>query len=306
MRNIKIIDLNFLDGKETIASFLLETSEGPALFETGPHSTLPSLEKGLKEFGYRLEDVRHVFLTHIHLDHAGAAWVFAEKGAQIYVHPFGARHLNQPEKLLESAKRIYKDEMDRLWGTLKPIPAEQIVEVPQAAEYTLGGINIRAWHTPGHAVHHIAWQVDQVLFTGDVAGVKIQDGPVAPPCPPPDINLEDWKTSLDLIRTLDIENMYLTHFGIIEKHQFASHLHELEESLLSWASWIKPYWEKGVHPKEVTPLFQAYVQKEMKQKGCSDHQIHLYENANPSWMSVAGLMRYWRKKAEREGSGSGK
>lgn len=302
MNTISTIDLFFLEGRETIASFLIETSAGPVLVETGPHSTFPHLERGLAARGYKPEDIKHVFLSHIHLDHAGAAWALAKKGAKIYVHPFGARHLKRPEKLLESARRIYKDDMDRLWGDFEPIEGGQIEEVSQGATYTIGDAVFTAWHTPGHAVHHIAWQLDDKLFTGDVAGVKILDGPVVPPCPPPDINLEDWKDSLELIRKLDIKQLFLTHFGPVEKEQIAAHLDELEKHLDAWANWMKPYWEKGIPAGEVTPLFQEYVRKEMENMGCSEELIELYEHANPSWMSVAGLLRYWKKKAEKAGN----
>ena len=106
---IKVLDLNFLGHSDTIASFLVESSEGPILFETGPHSALPTLEKRLNEHGYQIKDIRHVFISHIHLDHAGAAWAFAKNGSTIYMHPEGERHMVNPEKLYNSAKRIYQD-----------------------------------------------------------------------------------------------------------------------------------------------------------------------------------------------------
>jgi glyoxylase-like metal-dependent hydrolase (beta-lactamase superfamily II) len=141
---IKVLDLNFLGHQDTIASFLIETLAGPILIETGPHSTLPVLEKALAEHGYKKEDIMHVFLTHIHLDHAGAAWVFAEHGATIYLHPKGVQHLSDPSRLLESATRIYGDKMDELWGTLKPIPREQLVSVGHKEKIKIGKTKLKA------------------------------------------------------------------------------------------------------------------------------------------------------------------
>ncbi len=291
---IHTIDLNFLGHSHSIASYLVETSAGPVLVETGPHSVLPNLKKGLAERGYKLSDIQHVFLTHIHLDHAGAAWYFAHQGATVYVHPFGYKHLAQPEKLLYSAKRIYQDDMGRLWGDMKAIPESQLVAVENKAEFTIGDTTFKAWHTPGHAVHHIAWQLDKGLFAGDVAGVKIEGGKVVVPCPPPDINLEDWKKSVELLKSLELERLYLAHFGEIQNVN--EHLDEVIECLWDWANWIKPYWESGKSAEEITPLFEAYADQQLIDYGIDAEGRARYEAANPSWMSVAGLMRYWRKK----------
>ncbi|MEZ4959517.1 MAG: MBL fold metallo-hydrolase [Saprospiraceae bacterium] len=297
---IETIDLHFLGHPQTIAAFLIRTSEGPVLVETGPHATLAALEKGINQAGYALDDVRHVFLSHIHLDHGGAAWVFAEKGATIYLHPLGAPHFQQPEKLLASARLIYKDKMDQLWGQLKPIPEARLRIVEHNDRIKIGNLRLKALHTPGHAIHHIAWALDGALFTGDVAGVRIgKAGVVMPPCPPPDIQVEAWQASISLIRSKRFESLYLTHFGKVE--DVKQHLTELEGRLLNWANWIKPFWEKGADPQTVTPLFQAYVAGQLAAGGISGEGLEQYESANPSWMSVAGLMRYWKKKASDNG-----
>jgi glyoxylase-like metal-dependent hydrolase (beta-lactamase superfamily II) len=290
----KIIDLRFQGNSDTIAAFLLESSEGPVLIETGPHSTYEMLCRGLRCYGYAPEDVRHVFLTHIHLDHAGAAWVFAGHGANIYLHPLGRPHLEQPEKLLESARRIYKENMDPLWGTLRPIPAGRLQAIGHLEEVRIGDRCLRALHTPGHAVHHIAWQVGRSLFTGDAAGICIPGNAlVQPPCPPPDIDLAAWQQSIALMRQGGFERLYLTHFG--EVSEVADHLDRLERRLLDWAQWIKPFYERGEDAASVVPQFQAFVREELAAAGISAADMVRYEFANPSWMSVSGLMRYWRK-----------
>ncbi|RMF02445.1 MAG: MBL fold metallo-hydrolase [Bacteroidetes bacterium] len=290
---IHTIDLHFQGLAENIATFLVETPGGPILVETGPHSTLAQLQAGIVAAGYQAEAIRHVFLSHIHLDHAGAAWWFAQQGAQVYVHPKGARHLASPERLMESARRIYQDKMDELWGEMHPIPAAQITETAHQQAIELGDNKAMiAHHTPGHAVHHIAWQWQDVLFTGDVAGVRIHGGLVIPPCPPPDIQLTDWKNSIQLIKTLAPRTLYLTHFGPYE--YTLSHMEELEQRLDKWADWMHPYFVEGASVAEVTPKFQRMVRAEMEASGLSASEIAQYEAANPAWMSVAGLLRYWK------------
>jgi glyoxylase-like metal-dependent hydrolase (beta-lactamase superfamily II) len=296
MSKIHIIDLVFLQEQQTVAAFLIESSAGPILVETGPESTWPQLQAGIAGLGYRPEDIKHVLLTHIHFDHAGAAWRLAETGANIYVHPVGLPHLASPERLWDSAFRIYGDDMDRLWGKMKPIPTPQLKECLDGEVLRFGDVEIKSLHTPGHAIHHIAWQYGDVIFTGDVGGVKISPGPVVPPCPPPDIHIEAWKTSISLLKTLNPKKLYLTHFGIVD-HPVA-HLNELEAMLDNWADWMKDYHENPADQKEVTQKFMAYTQGQLTSQGLDQEIIQRYEYANPSWMSVAGLLRYWKLKSQ--------
>ncbi len=293
---IHVIDLHFLDIPQAIAVFVVETSEGPVLIESGPYSTFKNLQKGLQSKGFAVADVRHVFLTHIHFDHAGAAWALAAQGAKVYVHPFGAKHMAHPEKLVASARRIYQENMDRLWGAMEPIAPQQLVEVAHEEEFTVGNTTFKAWHTPGHAVHHIAWQVEGNLFTGDVAGVSINHGMVEPPCPPPDIQVEDWQKSIQLMRKISPKTLYLTHFGPVEEKDVALHLEALEKNLLDWADWIRMKLDKQESPEEIEPEFKRYVTNQLKASGASDMLIRQYEAANPPSMSVTGLIRYWQKK----------
>lgn len=289
------IDLHFMGIAEAIATYLLPTSEGLALIESGPHSTLPNLEKAVAALGHDPRNIKHIFLTHIHFDHAGAAWHFAKQhGATIYVHPEGARHLASPEKLYASAKRIYGDQMETLWGRMEGIAEERVQTVENGEAIHVGDKQLIAWHTPGHAVHHIAWQLDGTLFTGDVAGCKIGEGPVVPPCPPPDINLEDWEASIQSIKSLNVEQLQLTHFGTVTN--VGAHLDELHERLWDWANWMRPHFQACTEPSVITPLFQQYVAQQLRAAGVSEAGIATYETANPSWMSVAGLLRYWKLK----------
>lgn len=294
MEKVHVIDLGFQGIEQTIAAFLIETEDGPVLIETGPHSSIDRLYKGIGELGYRADDIQVVLLSHIHLDHAGAAWAFAERGARIYVHPRGLPHLNQPEKLMASARRIYRDQMDVLWGEMHPIPKAQLFPVEHLAHLMVGDRQFTALHTPGHAVHHIAWQLGGIIFTGDVGGVRIGTGPVVPPCPPPDIDLEAWRNSIKLLLHRKPAQLALTHFGFVD--QVDQHLRNLQNMLESWSAWIKPFAMENRDKTEVIPQFQAFVQQQLKEMGVKKAGLQQYETANPSWMSVAGLYRYWQKK----------
>lgn len=296
MNKIHIIDLVFLQEQQTVAAFLIESTDGPILVETGPESTWPQLEAGIKSLGYQPGDIKHVLLTHIHFDHAGAAWKLAELGATIYVHPIGLPHLQSPERLWDSAFRIYGDDMERLWGKMASIPASNLKACHHEETFHFGDVTLKSLHTPGHASHHIAWQFGEIIFTGDVGGVKIDKGPVVPPCPPPDIHVEAWKTSIDLLRAQNPEKLYLTHFGIVDNP--INHFEELELVLDDWVGWMRQYHGQTTDQQEITEKFMEYTQNQLKASGLHQVDIQRYEYANPSWMSVAGLLRYWKLKEQ--------
>ena len=290
------LDLVFQNHKDTIASFLLDINNELALIESGPDSTFEQLSIAIEHLGYDIKQIKKVFLTHIHFDHAGAAWRFADNGAKIYVHPLGAKHIENPEKLYNSAKRIYQDKMESLWGAMNPIAAEQIVAVNHGETFDIGGKKLIGWHTPGHAIHHIAWQLDDKLWTGAVAGIKINNGPVVPPCPPPDINIEDWFDSIELINKLPVNELYLTHFGIIKDK--ASQLSNLKIILNDWKNWIYPYFLSNTPADEIIPKFEEYCNNNLLKNGVNDSDIESYNSANPAFMSVGGLLRYWKLKTQ--------
>ena len=296
MNIIETIDLNFLQEKHSIGAFLVRTSLGPILIETGPMTTFQNLETSINELGYTIKDIKHVFLTHIHFDHAGAAWKFAENGACIYVHPIGIPHLQNPEKLWNSAKQIYQDKMEYLWGEMKPIPENQLIAANDSDEYTFGNTVIKVHYTPGHAIHHNSYQIDDVIFTGDVAGVQIDNGPVVPPCPPPDINIELWKESISKLKKLKPKKLYLTHFDCKENPDQT--LNELEKTLDLWANFIKLHFENRTNVDEIVTNFMEFTSQNFKNYGLTEGEIQTYEYANPSWMSVNGLLRYWKLKNE--------
>ena len=290
------LDLHFRGLHDAIAAFVVESTVGPILIETGPYSTFPSMEDGLHKLNMKASDIKHVLLTHIHFDHAGAAWAFARQGATIYLHPVGAEHMHDPSKLVASATMIYGDQMDVLWGKMKHIPEANLKVTDHEESITIGDQTFIALHTPGHAKHHIAWQWNDSIFTGDVAGAKILNGPVVPPCPPPDINIENWISSIDLILSKNPKKIVLTHYG--EQEQVHEHMQALKEILSDWSGWVKNKWEEGLSNEEMIPIFMEYTKDQLKSSGVSENGLRRYEAANPAWMSIAGLVRYWKKQSQ--------
>ncbi|RTI14715.1 MBL fold metallo-hydrolase [Thermus scotoductus] len=290
---VKVLDLQFQGVEKVIASFLLQSREGPVLIETGPESTYARLEAALKQEGVHPKEVRHVFVTHIHLDHAGAAWRFAELGATVYVHPRGAPHLVDPSRLLASAERIYGAMLKPLWGELKGIPQERVRVLEDGEVVDLGGLRVQALETLGHASHHHAYLVDGLLFAGDIAGVRIAPGPVLPPTPPPDIHLESWYASLDRILALRPEVLYLTHFG--PYRDVEAHLLALRGVLEEWAGWVLHRLKEGLSLEGKTVGCEAYWRGGLGRAGVEKEGMRLYNLADPPYMNLQGLVRYWQK-----------
>ena len=292
---IHVIDTEY-HGTLPIATFLVENEKGIILIETSAHSTLEKVKEKIKALGYNWKDIEHVLLTHIHLDHAGAAWCFAENGAKVYLHPFGYNHMNDPSKLLSSATRIYGDYMDYLWGTLKPIPADQLITVEDYQEIEINGLTFKAIHSPGHAKHHIAWQLDNHLFAGDLAGICFENGVVVPPCPPPDIYIDEWIDSIDKVLEIkEIDTYYITHIGQITG-DLQDHMQRMKKVLKDFADFVKPYFENQTDLNQVINDFQKFSKEYVMNQGLSEAQANAYEAGNASIGNVNGLMRYWGKR----------
>jgi glyoxylase-like metal-dependent hydrolase (beta-lactamase superfamily II) len=203
------LDLRHLGHERVIGCYLLETDDGPALQDCGPASCIPELKARLGERGLELQDVRHLLLSHIHLDHAGAAGALVREhpGLQVHVSEVGAPHLIDPERLERSARRLYGDDFDRLWGELVPVPEANVHEV---SERVLG---LDCLPSPGHASHHVCYlAADGTLFAGDAAGVRIQPSTfVLPPTPPPEVDLEAWERTLDELEARRPVRLALIH-----------------------------------------------------------------------------------------------
>jgi glyoxylase-like metal-dependent hydrolase (beta-lactamase superfamily II) len=276
------IDLRHLGRERVIASYLLDTDDGPALFDCGPSTTIGALKAGLGDRGLALKDVRHLLLSHIHLDHAGAtgALVREHPTLQVHVSPIGAPHLVDPSRLEQSARRLYGDSFDSLWGELAP--------VPEANVHPLEGqvLGLESFPTPGHASHHVCYlDPDGTLYAGDACGVRVQPGRfVLPPTPPPEVDVEAWHGTLDEIERRTPERLALIHFGVAD--DVGRHLTELRLTLDDWAESV----EGGATEEE----FVEYALAELADSG---DDVASYEQAMPFWQSYAGLKRWADKRA---------
>jgi glyoxylase-like metal-dependent hydrolase (beta-lactamase superfamily II) len=273
------IDLQHAGAARTVGVYLLETSAGLALFDCGPSSCIPALKAGLAERGHELGDVKHLLLSHIHLDHAGAAGALVREqpGLQVWVSEVGAPHVVDPARLERSARRLYGETFDELWGELAPVPEGNISVADERA------VGLEVFAAPGHASHHICYFDGTTLYAGDAAGVRIQPSRfVFPPTPPPDIDVEAWYRTFEQIERRAPERLALIHFGVAD--DVARHLTELRERLDTWAGRV----ERGASEEE----FVAAARRDLPPEE-ADH----YDRAMPFWQSYAGLKRYWETRA---------
>jgi glyoxylase-like metal-dependent hydrolase (beta-lactamase superfamily II) len=292
---IHTFDLHFQQQPNTIASYLVVGPEGPVLVETGPMSTLDTLQASLAAHGYRASDVKHVLVTHIHLDHAGAAGWWARQGAQVYVHHVGAPHLIDPSRLLRSATRIYGDKMDSLWGDFLSAPAERVTPVEDGQTINAAGLTFTALDTPGHAFHHHVYRLGKIAFTGDAAGVHIPGVFfVDLPAPPPEFQLELWLESIDRLLALDIEAIYPTHFGRIE--EWRQQLEALAGLMQVASEFVHVRINAGIERNQILDDYRAWFKARAQAGGMAEERFAQYEAANPLYMSVDGIIRYWTKK----------
>ena len=291
---IHVLDTRHLGRPGIIAATALETEDGLTLFDTGPESTFETLVADLRERNFAPGDVRHVFLSHIHFDHAGAAWRFAELGATIYVHPRGAPHLIDPAKLVASATRLYGDDMERLWGKFSGIAPERVRVLEDNDVVRVAPFEIRAIATPGHASHHHIYHWDDNVFGGDVAGVRLGGGPPTPPFVPPELEIESWRESIAKIRVLNPAKLYLPHFGLVPG-DISAHLDALEERVVRWSIWFRDRIRANDDEPTMTPAFAEHVARELRTLGATQSEVADYEHADPSFMAVSAAIRYWRK-----------
>lgn len=292
--NIYTIDLKFQGVPKTIGAFLIQHRNGGALVECGPGSTLPALIQGLADYNLKPQQISDVFLTHIHLDHAGSAGWWAKQGATIHVHEVGAVHMLNPEKLLASAKRIYGDMMDQLWGEFIPVGTDKISMLSNNQEIRVEDRIIRALDTPGHANHHMSYMLDGVCFSGDVGGVHLQGIPaVRLPTVPPEFNPEKWRKSIQRFQTENIKAFATTHYGI--HRDSAWHLDAIENALDKIETWISKNISIETPREEIRNKYSTWMRRVTAEAGVPDATIDAYDIAISSQMSADGVYRYWHK-----------
>ena len=232
------VDLNFLGYPEIIATAILQSPGGVALIDPGPSTTLENLRAALQHKGIGMADVRQLLLTHIHLDHAGVTGTLVRENPaiEVFVHERGAPHMTDPSKLIASAGRLYGADMERLWGDFLPVPPDRVRVLKGGERITAGGRELHVAYTPGHASHHVSYfdPSSRVAFVGDTAGIRRGDGGyIMPPTPPPDVDLEAWRTSEERILAWDPDTLFLTHFGPF--HGARLHFQELMDRLAFWS-----------------------------------------------------------------------
>jgi glyoxylase-like metal-dependent hydrolase (beta-lactamase superfamily II) len=298
MTDIHTIDLEFQGLSGAIASYLIPHPGGAALVECGPGSTIANLGKGLDRLGYTFADISDVLVTHIHLDHAGAAGWMARQGARIHVHPAGAPHLLNPEKLLNSAARIYGELMEPLWGEFLSVPEDRLSILEDNQELIIEGLCFRPLDTPGHASHHFAYIYDDICFSGDIGGVRVGGlKHLRLPMPPPEFHLEKWRSSLGRLQREysggSFARIAPTHFGIYEDAGW--HLKAIADGLDEISRWMEQVMPQHLDIEDLRSTFTEWNKEVSLSKGLDQEKLNIQEAANPSFMSADGIQRYWHK-----------
>lgn len=268
------VDLHFGGVERAIGVYVLDCPGGPLLFDCGPTTTLPRLEEGLRDCGLELGDIRHLLLSHIHLDHAGSAGAIVREHPEVtvWVSAVGAPHLVDPSRLERSARRLYGESFDSLWGELAPVPQSNV----RIAEGEVLGWEV--FPAPGHAIHHVCYLRDGTLLAGDACGVRIQPSHhVVPVSPPPDIDVEVWHATMDEIARRAPERLALIHFGV--ECEVDEHLAQLGDALDRWSERVRD----GISLDDFVAAGRADAGDE----------ADLYDRVAPYWQSWHGLRRYW-------------
>ena len=291
------IDLEFLGHRHAIATVVAQGAEGVALVDPGPATCTAVLERELGRGGVGMGDVTHILLTHIHLDHAGATGSLVRRypHLRVLVHERGAPHLVDPSRLLQSATRLYGDQMDRLWGEVLPVPADRVVALSGGEQLRAGGRTFEVAYTPGHASHHVSYfdAASGVACVGDTAGVRIDGGYVLPPTPPPDIDVDLWAASVARIEAWSPSTLFLTHFG--PRMDVGPHLRALLDHLSTLSMLVQSTLTRPGTDEERRAQFVAELRRELRRR-MNEAQALTYEAASPLDLLWLGLARYWRKR----------
>jgi glyoxylase-like metal-dependent hydrolase (beta-lactamase superfamily II) len=292
------IDLDFQQTPRTIATAILTGGDGVTLIDPGPSSCLDALEGGLEERGMSLADVRTLLLTHIHLDHAGAAGSIAARvpEVRVYVHEVGAPHMIEPEKLLASATRLHGDRMQSLWGAFLPVPPDRVRPL-RGGEQLSFGTKIRVAYTPGHAKHHVSYldEGSGVAYVGDTGGVCVSRDHLIAATPPPDVDLDAWQQSLETIASWNADVLFLTHFGPTgPAHE---RVQRMRTRLMETAEWVKQSFAKADNDQERMQWFVDELRRDVR-RTLPEADARATEVAAPFDQIWQGLARYWRRKGE--------
>lgn len=288
------LDLRFQGQPQIIAAYLVECGKELALIETGPGSTLPALLEGIRGLGFSPDAVKHVFVTHIHLDHAGAAGWWAQQGATIFAHPKATPHLIDPSKLVESAKRIYAERMDTLWGDMLSAPADRVVTLTNGQTVKVGPVTFTAIDTPGHARHHHAYACEGVCFTGDVAGMKLPDCDyLSVTAAPPQFDPVAYGDSLQRLHEAGFSKLYLTHFG--EVTDVSGHLSRYAMRVEEVFECIQNLLAEGLRGDALRAAYGEAEHAVARKAGLSEGDWLRYECGNSTAMGADGIALFCEK-----------
>ena len=297
-RGIGYTDLLHRGRPRVIAAAVVRSAAGVALIDPGPASCLETLRAALAGAGIAIADVRALLLTHVHLDHAGAAGSLVRENPDIrvYVHERGAPHMIDPSKLLASAARLYGDALETLWGPFLPVPEANVRALAGGERIAAADRAFEVVHTPGHASHHVSFfdRDSGVAFVGDVAGVRTGRALfVLPPTPPPDVDVEVWAESIELVRRWRASTLFVTHFGAHEDPD--AHLDALRTHLPAMAGIARACIEAGGGAADRQNRFVDELRVYMERR-IPAGEAGLYGAAAPLDQCWLGLARYWRKR----------
>ena len=288
------IDLRHLDLEGAIACYVVAGPE-PTIVDPGPTTSLDRLVEELEALGIGPDDLRHVLLTHIHLDHAGATGHLLElfPRARVQVHEDGASHMVDPERLVSSTRRTFGELHDRLWGEVKPVPADRIDAWRPGEAGPWQGL--RPIATPGHIAHHVAYldERDGTLFSGDSMGIALGSGPQHPPTPPPAVNLPDWRRTLEEIGRIGPERFGATHFGFhddVEPRRV-----QLRERLDALEARVRAAIAEGIDEEEADAArFESEVRAELAPFICEE-RVNRYFDMFPAATDWTGVAFYVKR-----------
>ena len=294
-----LIDHKFQGVPGTIASYLLTDGDDLTLIETGPATTTETLLAGVRAAGFNPDQITRLIVTHIHLDHAGAAGSLIQRlpRARLFVHRVGAPHMIDPSKLLASATRIFQEDMERLWGEILPVPEERVVILDDESTLRIGSRVLKALYTPGHATHHLAYQDAEggVIFTGDVAGARLSEAEyLRPPTLPPEIDLTLWRQSITRLRNLRARRLYLTHGAAVGAPD--RHFDLLLSRLFFLAGWTEASLAAEQDTAVLAKELHERESKEIVAVTGSDDLVEPYELVAGTRLCIDGLARYLKNR----------